>query len=76
MKQCIEPPEPDSLQDQLWSEQRLSDYINFIQKFFEPQVSLDAEMIVNSYYQFLRQNTRVQKDRKSVRTLESLIRLS
>ena len=41
----------------------------------EPVVSEEAEIIVNRYYQFLRQNPRVSKDRKSVRMLESLIRL-
>lgn len=38
-------------------------------------MSEEAEIIVNKYYQFLRQNPRVSKDRKSVRMLESLIRL-
>lgn len=41
----------------------------------EPVVSEDAEVIIDKYYQFLRQNPRVSKDRKSVRMLESLIRL-
>ena len=32
--------------------------------------------MLNTYYRFLRQNPRVSKDRKSVRMLESLIRLT
>ena len=39
-------------------------------------MSEEAEIILNQYYQYLRQNPRVSKDRKSVRMLESLIRLS
>lgn len=38
-------------------------------------MSEEAEAIINKYYWFLRQNPRVSKDRKSVRMLESLIRL-
>ena len=43
---------------------------------FEPVVTEEAETIINSYYAFLRQNPSVSKDRKSVRMLESLIRLA
>ena len=46
-----------------------------MQKVFEPVVTEEAEIILATYYKFLRQNPRVSKDRKSVRMLESLIRL-
>ena len=39
-------------------------------------MSREAEEIIETYYQFLRQNPRVSKDRKTVRMLESLIRLT
>ena len=64
------------MREQPWSISKLSNYINFVQKVFEPVVTEEAETILNTYYQYLRQNTRVSKDRKSVRMLESLIRLS
>jgi DNA helicase MCM9 len=48
----------------------------FVQKVFEPEVSEEADEILQTYYQFLRQNERISKDRKTVRMLESLIRLS
>ena len=60
----------------LWSEDNLREYINFVQKVFEPTVTEEAEILLNSYYSYLRQNPRVSRDRKSVRMLESLIRLS
>ena len=47
-----------------------------MQKVFEPVVDEGAELILNTYYHFLRQNPKVSKDRKSVRMLESLIRLT
>jgi DNA helicase MCM9 len=43
---------------------------------FEPSCNTDCERVLHQYYQFLRQNNRVSKDRKSVRMLESLIRLT
>jgi DNA helicase MCM9 len=43
---------------------------------FEPVVTEEAENLLRQYYTYLRQNPRVSKDRKSVRMLESLIRLS
>lgn len=39
-------------------------------------VTEEAESLLRAYYQYLRLNPRVSKDRKSVRMLESLIRLS
>ena len=41
-----------------------------------PVVSLEAETVINAYYSYLRQSERVSRDRKSVRMLESLIRLT
>jgi len=75
MKQCISNfrSEPKV---KLWNEEKLREYINFVQKVFEPVVTEEAEGLLRAYYTYLRQNPRVSKDRKSVRMLESLIRLS
>lgn len=54
----------------------MREYINFVQKVFEPVVTEEAELILKSYYQYLRLNPKVSKDRKTVRMLESLIRLT
>ena len=54
----------------------MREYINFIQKVFEPEVTTEAKETLNAYYSYLRHNPRVSKDRKSVRMLESLIRLT
>jgi DNA helicase MCM9 len=60
----------------LWNDEKIREYINFVQKVFEPVVTEEAESLLRAYYSYLRQNPRVSKDRKSVRMLESLIRLS
>ena len=75
MKQCISNVRTGP-KLKLWSEDNLREYINFVQKVFEPSVTEEAEILLNSYYSYLRQNPRVSWDRKSVRMLESLIRLS
>lgn len=54
----------------------LRDYINFVQRVFEPVVSEEAELLIKSYYQYLRMNPKICKDRKTVRMLESLIRMT
>ena len=36
----------------------------------------EAESIINNYYQYLRMNPKINKDRKTVRMLESLIRMT
>lgn len=74
-RSCVEP-KPENLQHQLWSEDKLRDYINFIQRVFEPYVSEEAELLIQSYYQYLRMNPKVNKDRKTVRMFESLIRMT
>lgn len=58
-----------------WTQDQLRSYIAFVQKVFDPVVSLEAEQVLHAYYSYLRQNPRVSKDRRSVRMLESLIRL-
>ena len=75
MKQCISDYRTGP-KVRLWSDAQLCEYINFIQKVFEPVVTEEAEALLRTYYGYLRQNPRVSKDRKSVRMLESLIRLS
>jgi DNA helicase MCM9 len=47
-----------------------------VQRVFEPCVSEEAEMLLQNYYHYLRMNPKVNKDRKTVRMLESLIRMS
>jgi DNA helicase MCM9 len=54
----------------------LTKYIVFIQKFIEPDITEEAEMIFESYFQFLRNKSSLAKDRKTVRMLESLIRMA
>lgn len=54
----------------------MRDYINFVQRVFEPYVTEEAESIINNYYQYLRMNPKINKDRKTVRMLESLIRMT
>jgi DNA helicase MCM9 len=39
-------------------------------------VTEEAEKIINNYYQYLRMNPKINKDRKTVRMLESLIRMT
>lgn len=43
---------------------------------FEPVVTEEAEIMLKAYYQYLRMNPNVNKDRKTVRMLESLIRMA
>lgn len=74
--QCVESSQKRDTRRKLWSEDDMREYINFVQKVFEPVVTEEAETVLNAYYSYLRQNPRVSKDRKSVRMLESLIRLS
>jgi len=48
----------------------------FIQREFNPNLSDEAAQIFTHYYQFLRKRERLPKDRKTIRMLESLIRIS
>ena len=75
MRQCISDVRT-SQKVSLWGEDKLREYINFVQKVFEPVVTVEAERLLQAYYQYLRVNPRVAKERKSVRMLESLIRLA
>ena len=54
----------------------MRDYINFVQRVFEPYVTEAAEMLIKNYYSYLRMNPKINKDRKTVRMLESLIRMT
>ena len=54
----------------------MADYINFVQKVFEPVVTEDAEILLKAYFSYLRMNPKVNKDRKTVRMLESIIRMT
>jgi len=49
----------------------------FVQNNFEPtNLTDDSIRILEAYYSYLRQSPLVEKDRKTIRMLESLIRLS
>ena len=47
-----------------------------MQKVFEPVVTEEAEMLLKAYFAYLRMNPKVNKDRKTVRMLESIIRMA
>lgn len=53
MMQCISNVRTKP-RERLWGTSRLREYINFIQKVFEPVVSEEAEIILRAYYGFLR----------------------
>eukprot|EP00347_Sterkiella_histriomuscorum_P013643 403363933 len=61
---------------QLWPQEKLANYINFVQKVFEPVVTEEAEIMLKAYFAYLRMNPKVNKDRKTVRMLESIIRMT
>jgi hypothetical protein len=60
----------------LFGVEKLSKYILYIQREFNPELSEAASQIFTNYYQFLRKRERLPKDRKTIRMLESLIRIS
>ncbi|CDW77769.1 mcm2 3 5 family protein [Stylonychia lemnae] len=74
-KACLHQ-EKDSLSHQIWPQEKLTDYINFVQKVFEPVVTEEAEILLKAYFAYLRMNPKVNKDRKTVRMLESIIRMT
>lgn len=39
-----------TMREQPWSQTSLTKYINFVQKVFEPVVTEEAELILNTYY--------------------------
>ena len=51
---CPDLKKSQSQREQPWSASKLCKYINFVPKVFEPVVTEDAELILNTYYQFLR----------------------
>jgi len=51
-------------------------YIVFIQRYIDPVCSEESEMIFQAYFSYLRGRTTLAKDRKTIRMLESLIRLA
>eukprot|EP01016_Furgasonia_blochmanni_P018547 TRINITY_DN2101_c0_g1_i6.p1 TRINITY_DN2101_c0_g1~~TRINITY_DN2101_c0_g1_i6.p1 ORF type:complete len:298 (+),score=11.73 TRINITY_DN2101_c0_g1_i6:65-958(+) len=61
--------------DSLWDVDKLREYIKYIQNRFEPTMAPDAEIILMAYYKFLRRKAELY-GRTTVRTLESLVRLS
>ena len=59
-----------------WSIERLSKYIVYVQRYIDPVCTEKAEMLLQAYFQYLRNRNTLGKDRKTIRMLESLIRLS
>lgn len=51
-------------------------YVVFVQRYIDPVCTEEAEMIFQAYFSYLRGRTTLTKDRKTIRMLESLIRLS
>ena len=47
-----------------------------MQRYIDPVCTDKAEMIIETYFQYLRNLTTLGKDRKTIRMLESLIRLA
>jgi DNA helicase MCM9 len=48
----------------------------YVQRFIEPFCTEQAELIFQSYFAYLRGRSTLAKDRKTIRMLESLIRLA
>ncbi len=61
---------------EVWPADKLRLYVRYVQRRFQPEVSRPAEYILQKYYQYLRGSTLVPSERKTLRMLESLIRLS
>ena len=53
MKQCLQSVRTAPKQ-KLWSDEKLREYINFVQKVFEPVVTEEAEGLLRAYYSYLR----------------------
>ena len=49
MRQCISSVRTHAREEQ-WEEERLREYINFIQKVFEPVVTEESETLLRAYY--------------------------
>ncbi|XP_019771934.2 DNA helicase MCM9 isoform X1 [Dendroctonus ponderosae] len=64
-----------SRESKLWTVDKLQSYYALIRNL-TPKLSNDAETILSTYYQLLRQFSYRNKSRTTVRLLESLIRLS
>lgn len=56
--------------------EKLRWYVRQLQRDIHPVISSDAELILQKYYQYLRGSSLVPVERKTLRMLESLIRLS
>jgi DNA helicase MCM9 len=69
--------EEDEFKDpKQWTVDKMTKYIVFVQRYIEPVCTEEAEMIFEAYFSFLRSKQSLPKDRKTVRMLESLIRLA
>lgn len=61
---------------QVWTVERLRQYICWVKEAFQPDMSREAEHILLAYWQMARGRDDRQAARSTVRMLESLVRLS
>lgn len=59
----------------LWSIEELKGYILHIQRAYQPKLADEAQMIISSYYRYVRSHN-CSGTQATVRLLESLIRLA
>ena len=62
--------------EDIWPVEKMNKYVMFVQSVLNPWLTESAEIIFKAYYLYIKSNRRVGKDRKTVRFLESMIRLS
>ncbi|CDW81828.1 mcm2 3 5 family protein [Stylonychia lemnae] len=68
--------EEEEVNQKIWNIEKLTKYIVYVQRYIDPVCSDKAEMIIQAYFQYLRNCPTLGKDRKTVRMLESLIRMA
>lgn len=59
----------------IWSVEKMSKYIKLVQTVFKPYITEQAEELFKAFFTYLKHNPRVGKESKTVRMLESIIRL-
>ena len=59
----------------LWSVTQLKGFILYVQKTYQPKLSLEAQKILSCYYRYVRSHN-CSGTQATVRLLESLIRLA
>lgn len=59
----------------IWSPEKMNKYIKLVQSIFNPYITEEAEEIFKAYFRYIKHSCLVGKERKTVRMLESIIRL-